>query len=292
MAALLTMRGPEFLALFIGTAIAVCFLVRAAIAASEPSSDGMRVRDPYMIAYLRGGLQELIRVVVLSLAIRGLLKIAVTGIQIADPTEINRADLPIEKALLEACRQQVTPATVRQNTRVWAAGQEFEHQLVDLGLLADATVRKLRWFPVLIGVAFLVTLAVAKIEVALATGHSNVAFLIIATLVATILLLSLVFRRQTRRGRAVLRELNALFHSLRRRSKELSAAAVPETTMLAAVFGVYVLPEIDRNAWRKLFPQPSASNSSGGSGCGSSGCGGGGGGGSGCGGGGCGGCGS
>ena len=142
-------------------------------------------------------------------------------------------------------------------------GAQYEHELVDLGLLADATVRKLRWFPVLIGVGFLVTLAVAKIEVALATGHSNVAFLIIATLVATILLLALVFRRQTRRGRAVLGELNALFRALRRRSKELSAAAVPETTMLAAVFGVYVLPEIDRNAWRKLFPQPLASNSSG-----------------------------
>jgi uncharacterized protein (TIGR04222 family) len=284
------MRGPEFLALFIGTSIAVCFLVRAAIVAGEPRSDGMRVRDPYVIAYLRGGLEELIRVVVLSLAIRGLLKIAGTGIQVADPTEINRADLPVEKAILEACRQQVTPAMIRQNGRVWAVGQEFEHQLVDLGLLADATVRKARWFPVLIGVAFLVTLAVAKIEAALATGHSNVAFLIIATLVSTILLLSLVFRRQTRRGRTALRELNALFHSLRRRSRELSAAAVPEATMLAAVFGVYLLPEIDRNAWRKLFPL--ASNSSGGSGCGASGCGGGGGGGSGCGGGGCGGCGS
>jgi uncharacterized protein (TIGR04222 family) len=288
MTALLSMRGPEFLALFIGTAIAVCILVRVAIAAGEPRSDGMRARDPYMIAYLRGGEGELIRVVVLSLAIRGLLKISGTGIQTVDPTEIKRADLPVEKAILEACRQQVTPILLRQNGRVEAAGQEFEYQLVALGLLADAAVRKLRWFPVLIGVAFLVALAVAKIEVALATGHSNVAFLIIATLVAAILLLSLVFRRLTRRGRAVLRELNALFHSLRRRSGGLSATAVPETTMLAAVFGVYVLPEIDRNAWRKLFPQPQAGNSSGGSGCGASGCGGGGGGG----GGGCGGCGS
>jgi uncharacterized membrane protein YgcG len=133
-----------------------------------------------------------------------------------------------------------------------------------------------------------VTLAVAKIGVALATGHSNISFLMSATLIATILLLSQALARQTHRGRAVLRELNALFHSLRRRSTKLSATAVPEATMLAAVFGVYVLPEFDRNAWRKLFPQLSPSNSSGGSGCGASGCGGGGG----CSGGGCGGCGS
>ena len=94
MTALLAMRGPEFLALFIGTSLAVFFLVRAAIVASEPRSDGMRVRDPYMIAYLRGGLEELIRVVVLSLAIRGLLKISGTGIQTADPTEIRPSRPP------------------------------------------------------------------------------------------------------------------------------------------------------------------------------------------------------
>jgi len=166
MVALLTMRGPEFLALFIGTSIAVYFLVFAAIAAGEPRSDGMRIRDPYMIAYLRGGLEELIRVVVLSLAIRGLLKISATGIQTADPTEIARADLPVEKAILEVCRTQVTPVVIRQNVRVWGTGQEYERHLVDHGLLADATVRKSRWFPVLIGVAFLVILAVAKIDVA------------------------------------------------------------------------------------------------------------------------------
>ena len=79
-------------------------MVFAAIVAGEPRSDGIRVRDPYIIAHLRGGLQELIRVVVLSLAIRGLVKISGTGIQTADPTEVNRAASPVEKAILDACR--------------------------------------------------------------------------------------------------------------------------------------------------------------------------------------------
>lgn len=90
---------------------------------------------------------------------------------------------------------------------------------------------------------------------------------------------------------AMLRELGGLFQALKRSPIKLPGSAITEATMLAAVFGVYVLPAGDRETWRKLFPHPLAQNASGsstGSGCGSSGCGGGGS----CGGGGCGGCGS
>jgi hypothetical protein len=59
-----------------------------------------------------------------------------------------------------------------------------------------------------------------------------------------------------------------------------------DATMLASVYGVYILPDVTAPLWTKLFTQ---SGSNGTSSCGSSSsCGGGGG----CGGGGCGGCGS
>jgi uncharacterized protein (TIGR04222 family) len=96
LATLLTLRGPEFLALFIAICVVVYFLVSGAIAVGERRTpgDAPRIRDPYVIAYLRGGFEELVRVVTLSLVLRGLLQLDAERLRTADPTEIDRADVP------------------------------------------------------------------------------------------------------------------------------------------------------------------------------------------------------
>jgi uncharacterized protein (TIGR04222 family) len=289
MASMLTMRGPQFLLLFAVLAVVVYVLVGRIIAARErerqPSSQ--RLRDPYAIAYLRGSINELIKVAALSLTMRGLLRVGTTTLETVDRSDVERVGVPIERAVLKSCVNGANPDRIRAHPNVATAAEEYLRDLTDRGLLADAEIRGMRRGVVLLGILVLVGLAVAKIVVALSTGHSNIAFLVIGAVVATIVLLTRISRRRTQAGDAALSDLTSLFSALRGRPQPLPLNAVPEATLLAAVYGVYLLP--DARAWNRVFTRADTSSSNGGSSCGSgSSCGGGGG----CGGGGCGGCGS
>lgn len=294
MMSILTMRGPEFLALFAVVCLVVYMLVNWAIAASEDRpSHPPKIRDPYLIACLRGGEEALVYVAMLSLAVRGLLKTDATRLATVDSSEIDRVELPIEKVVLGACRLPSTPLGILADARVKSVAHEYRSNLLNAGLLADAAVVRVKLYVVLAGIALVVILACAKVEVALATGHSNIGFLVLTAGIATVALAWQLGRvRMTRLGAAALTDLAALFQSLKLRRHAWSGFGLSEAALLAAVFGIYIFPGLDEAVWRKIFPQPlvSASGSTySGSSCGS-GCGGGGGGG--CGGGGCGGCGS
>lgn len=288
---MLTLPGPQFLFVFVALCLAVHVSVTIVIRMGEAGSSGdRRLRDPYLIAYLRGDVDETIRVATLALLLRGLLKVNDSEFRTVDPSEIDRADVPIEKALLTACREGASPAQILHNTAAKAAADQYYNGLIDAGLIPDETAASWRRRTVLIGIAVVVTVAAAKIGVALSTGHTNIELLVVLAGVAAVLLFSKLKERLTGRGRVALRELSTLFGSLRKRRHTLPASAIPEATLLAAVFGVYVPPGMAQGAWEKMFPPPASSSSgndssSSSSGCGSSGgCGGGGGG--------CGGCGS
>jgi uncharacterized protein (TIGR04222 family) len=287
---MLTMRGPPFLALFAVLAVAVYVLVGWIIATRERERAiaGQRLRDPYAIAYLRGGLDELVKVAALALTLRELLRVGTATLQTVEGSDVARVNVPIEGAVLRCCLQGATPEVIRRHPRVVAAEAEYVQDLTQRGLLADADVRRTRRGIVWMGILALLGLAVAKIVVALSTGHTNIAFLVISAAIATVVLLSRIGRRRTQAGDASLRDLTTLFASLR--SRPLPLNAVPEATLLAAVYGIYRVPDAGALGWNKIFARRNTSSSElGGSSCGSgSSCGGGGG----CGGGGCGGCGS
>src|ERR1700679_495721 len=124
------MRGPDFLALFIGFCVLVYFAVSVAVLAGDaPSTGEPRIRDPYVIAYLRGDLEELVRVAALSLVLRGLLKLEADGVRTADPTEIDRVEVPIEKVILAGCRERCTLVQLERNAWVRSVGQETRGHL-------------------------------------------------------------------------------------------------------------------------------------------------------------------
>jgi uncharacterized protein (TIGR04222 family) len=287
---MLTMPGPQFLILFMAICGAVYVSVMIAIRMGEvDSSDERRLRDPYLIAYLRGDVDESIRVAALALLLRGLLKVNDSEFRTVDPSEIDRADVPIEKALLTACREGAGPPQILHNTAVRTAADQYHNQLIEAGLIPDEAAKSRRQRAVRIGLAIVGIVAAAKIAVALGTGHTNILYLIGVAGFTALQLFAKLNERLTGRGRDALSDLSTLFASLKSRRHTLAASAVLEATLLAAVFGVYVPAGMAQGAWSKMFPPPSTSSSSGydtSGGCGSSGgCGGGGGGG-------CGGCGS
>lgn len=283
---MLTMRGPSFLLLFFIVAISAYIALGLFIANRERERwpGDRRVRDPYLIAFLRGGTRELVQVVAVSLAWRGLLKIGKSDLRAVRGSEAERVSPPIEKVVLQACRNAAKPTSVVTDPGVARVANTYERDLQASQLLANDEVRRARWGPVLLVIALLCGLAGAKALVAVSTGHRNLEGLIVLTFFASLFILQRIKVRRTGSGDAALRDLTNLFSSLKRRKRSANNAAT-DATMLAAVFGIYQAPGVTRSMWSKLFAPPGGSGSS--TSCGSS-CGGG----SGCGGGGCGGCGS
>ena len=284
---MLTMRGPQFLFFFlivvIGAYVALGIFITSRERERWPGD--RRVRDPYTIAFLRGGTRELVQVVTLALAWRGLLQVGTSSLQILKSSAADSVSQPIEKAVLQACRSPAKPTSVVTDSGVSNAANAYERDLQAAQLLADEQVRQARRGPVLTVVAVLCGLAACKVLVALSNGHKNVGLLIILTVISSLVILGKIKERRTSAGDAALRDLTTLFAALKRRRKHSAHNAATDSTMLAAVYGIYRAPGISASKWSKLFARPAGSSSS--TSCGSS-CGGG----SGCGGGGCGGCGS
>lgn len=284
-------RGPQFLVFFVVLAIAVAIVVRMLRNRREAELQGYRgspIHDPYAIAFLRGGKNELVRVAVVALVDRGLLWVRDEQVVTTDVGRSTSVRRRIEKDLLQFC---ITPREAKAlfGFAFDDAAAEIERELAQMGLLPDeetkAARRKLFWA----GAAVLLFFSVVKIAVALSRGRTNIALLIFFTLFALLLVRHVVIPGRTARGEAFLKELQNLFFTLKLRATTLRpGGATSEVAMLAAVWGVGALSAA-AFGWKDKFFQKAANSSGGGcSSCGSScgsGCGGG------CGGGGCGGCG-
>ena len=76
------LRGPEFLAFYAVFGLVVLGLLVLFRHAGEPEDSArVSISDPYLIAYLRGGRNEALRVVTMSLIERDLLKVEGVGLK-------------------------------------------------------------------------------------------------------------------------------------------------------------------------------------------------------------------
>jgi uncharacterized protein (TIGR04222 family) len=298
------LRGPQFLVFYIALIVVVKLALmvwRGRVEATGPASPP-DLADPYLIAYLRGGQAEAVRVGVVSLIDRGLLRqVSEDLVVVADASGEERVRRPFERALLHAFRLPT------QAWKVLARGVSasldrvsdgLKEELQRLGLLSAGSHQLAMLGPTLAGAALLVAVSGAKIQVALSRGRHNIGFLIVLTVVGVIVTLCTLTQRRTALGRQALMLAKRRFLGLRARAAELEpGGATNEAVLLAALFGLGALPALSYPYTRHLFPRATEGSASGAGGCGGSGCGGssggggdGGGGGGGCGGG-CGGCG-
>jgi uncharacterized protein (TIGR04222 family) len=302
-----SMPGPQFL-VFYGMAIfftlAVCWIRTRGRDATDrlPPPSIPRDIDPYEVAYLRGGENEVVRVAIFSLMQRGYLQVAEekslfrTG---ADRQTIAREPRhpdphhlsPMEREVFDWFESPRTADRIFQST---LPGRVREHcadleQRLQAGHLLQPPQRKAAALRAgLLGAAVILGLGTYKLLAALARGHRNVEFLLVLALVGTSLLVAVCrLPRHTHLGRRYLYRLQKAFEQLRDRTRfTTSAAADPNAALVVGLFGAAVLAGTPFEGYHKMF-QRSAAHASCGGGCGSS-CGGGGGGGCG---GGCGGCG-
>src|SRR5262249_3969807 len=141
--------------------------------------------DPYLIAYLRGGKNEALRVASVSLIDRRLLKVKdETGLKTRADAEA-QVKRPIEKALLQYFRPKQGASRVYDDVKLGLATAPYERTLTELKLIPDEAMKQARR-RLLLAVLVLVGVAVLKILIALARGRTNVGFLFFLTVVAVI----------------------------------------------------------------------------------------------------------
>lgn len=297
----LNLTGPKFLgfyAISMVGALLVLWLQRFIFESKEALKKP--ITDPYLIAYLRGGAEESIRVAVATLLHRKDLKIDDKQL-ISSSNGNDLGNNEFEKKLIKLCEGGCTIEYLTKSNAWDFATDLYEPKLVKERLVPNATEKVLRISIKLIAVASLVGLALAKIGIAMQRGHKNFGFLIALAVIAVIVLFS-YSPRLTPAGANVLRDFKNLFARLKTQASSLSRDSQNhQFAFLMAVFGLEAASSLQYTFLTPLKPKKaivtsgsnscsscsscsSGSSSSSCSSCGSS-CGGG------CGGG-CGGCGS
>ena len=287
------LRGPEFLFFYAVLAVvltAISHLLRRLNEAGQPGEGHAPLRDPYTIAYLRGGKNEAIRLATVSLIERELLELRnVNELVTRNPGASSRLGIdPIEREVLEFFKvRRQAPDAFKVNASNWSrALAPRQEELERAGLMPDAARRSFRNRVAIAGASLLTIVATMKVLIGLERNRP-VMFLVVLAIFCLIAYLAIMFSSpRTRRGDAALADIREIFSGLVR-----ATSGSADMVMVGAVFGMAALPLTAMPYLPALYPQAAKGDGSGNSGCGSS-CGSSCGGGGGCGGGGCGGCGS
>jgi uncharacterized protein (TIGR04222 family) len=272
------LRGPEFLlfyAILCTIVIVTIVLLRRAPESGHPPK--INLSDPYLIAYLRGGKNETLRIAMLSLIDRKLLTVKDETVQTAENVSANMVSIPLEQAILKIFAKAGSATLIYSSSTLESACSVYENHLQQNGLLPDeetkAKRRKRRLFAIMIilGVAF------ARIIQSLATGHYNLLFLIALTIVASLIARSYASPRLTQSGKEFLEDIQSLYAHLKysKLNPQQGSTSTDGMMLAAAVFGIGAITAYSTFAYAlTLFPKAaqnsSVSSSSCGSSCGSS----------------------
>jgi uncharacterized protein (TIGR04222 family) len=295
------MRGPEFL-MFYGV-FAALVVISAYFFIDMQDMTGSLAPPPtpadidaYELAYLRGGINEVIRTAIYALRQQRLIEIIEKGrIRTTGERAGARAIADIEDRVLAAIRPAPTIAALFKDRNLRAniesACERYRRRLSAQQLLAPPEKRRAGHYALAIGLGLLVALAAYKLGLAIQNHRSNVGLLCVEGAGACMILLVL-FNKTTaatasKRGKAFLAQTQLAFapaasSAFNTRAGNASAGT-GSALFMVGLFGFSILSGTPDAALAQQFSRATQSGGDGG-GCGS-------GGGDGGGGGGCGGCG-
>lgn len=262
------LRGPQFLVFYLGLMIVTLGLLALARRVFESGPvPKLPYVDPYLVAYLRGGAPEAVRVATLALVDRGLLVASGEELR-AEAQAASQVRRPLERGIISALRSPRSAYLLIKDREVIDGTRHLERELCELGLVPDASDRMRRRLLGLCALLLLWIVAWQKITLAIERGKSNIGLLILLALASLFMIAALVRRPRTTRGDRLLGDLRVLFSGLRERSASLrGGGASQELALLSAVFGLSALQGEQLARSRELFPKASSSS---GSSCGSS----------------------
>jgi uncharacterized protein (TIGR04222 family) len=294
------MFGPEFLFIYGMFAVIVIGGAASFVRMQDMTGGGRPPAtpsdvDPYELAYLRGGANEVVRTAIYALRQQRLIDVVGSG-EIKATAGVNGWDVgALERCVFEAIKrspkipQLFKDEALRSNVENLC--RDYKRRLSAQQLLAPPEVRRASHYALAAGLVLLVALAGYKATAALKHGHSNLGFLIVET-IAACFILGWVLQKTaggnaSKLGREYLTQVQLAYSghvatAFGAPTSRVGGAAMGNAALLlVGLFGFCILKGTPDAALAQQF---AASQSGGGDGGG--GCGGGGGGG------GCGGCGS
>ena len=279
------MCGPDFLILYgavIAVTLFVCWwLARSCDRTGElPQLPFAEAPDPYEIAYLRGGENEVTRLVVFDLIQCGCLEVveepkkwwqSKAEPQLAQvPNHPDWGHLsPIQR---EAFDSFASPrkaseifAEVAIPSRIQRYCHVYEERLQSEQLSCPAEVKSAALGFGLIGVAIVLGLGGYKLVAALGQGHFNVLFLLLMGLVASAILIWVCKPpRLSKRGKEYVAGLEQAFSGLKESGTIVSLSASthdPALLLSVGLFGVGVLAGTPFGYYEEMFHKGAAGNS-------------------------------
>ena len=282
--------GPAFLVFYVVlSALVIGGIVLLRRWFESPQTPRIDLSDPLLIAFLRGGHSETMRVAAVSLIDRGLLICSGTRLQTAARVRAEAVRRPIEKALIEKFTLGGEATSMFNDWKLKSVCEEYEYKLKKVRLLPDDSVTLVRITVFASALLILAGVGITKLMLAFERGRPNVCFLVVLVVIAIVIAAKKSFPRLTESGTAMLQDVKHLYRDLKDRSFQLKpGGATIEPMMLAAVYGVGALAGDGFGYTKTLFPRAkkssesscasgcgSACGSSCGSSCGGGGCGGG-----------------
>ncbi len=291
------MYGPYFLILF-GFIIFFAVIILALVKMQFDKTDRYPVPavptnpDPYQIAYLRGGTNEVARSVIFSLMQKGFIKIDNSGkkplilktdIRI-DPRGVNQTELTALGWLGYSREPKEFFGADGLNKRLEFQGNIYQNQLEQRLMLTDETARS-TMNPAKWSVYLLIFLFGAyKLFAAVHHGNFNVIFLVILTALGLIISKKVAeLPRLTKLGKAYLNRLQTAFDNLKYTSQAAyivsnQGRVAPQTTftgvdpllLSVGVFGGGILAGTIFDSYNQAFQKANNALSSSSSSCGSS----------------------
>jgi uncharacterized protein (TIGR04222 family) len=247
--------GPEFLVFYAGVTTLMIVVSRVLLRGRErvEGSGGGAVRDPYLMAVLRGGRMELLRVAVVALADRELLAVREGQAEATDAGLKTAPANEVERELLEYCREPRTAAALFGGPVLRDAADRYEDELLRLGFILGRRQHVARRNVFLAGTALLLAITAVRVAAAFTTGHTHVDTLIFLTGAAIGFFGLVLVARRTAAGDAYVREVRNRFKALSLRPRDLRGGhARAELAMIAAVFGTATL-SLNEFAWAHRF---------------------------------------
>ena len=148
-----SLTGPQFLLFYAALVFATLFVLARVRRSSESGDPGrVSLTDPYLIAYLRGGPNEALRVASVALADRGHLVADGTTLQAKENT---RSQNPLEVALLTKFREFGAATSIFTDKTLAAATEPLRDSLAGLGLLPGPADNRARFRLYLLALAVL-----------------------------------------------------------------------------------------------------------------------------------------
>ena len=136
------LAGPQFLLFYLAFGGSV-ILALAMLRQIRESSDSSKVNltDPYLIAYLRGGKNEALRLGTVSLIDRGLLVVRGSRLRSDWQQATDIVTNPVEKALLHKFQAEDEASSIFKSSSLEAVCKPYLETLTRQGLLPDTLTR-------------------------------------------------------------------------------------------------------------------------------------------------------